>query len=142
MCDGSATKKEDSLRPIPPGRNPFYTDHAPDRHHVPVHLLATLAILAGGLHGLVTKGPTTPVCRAGKPCSAPAQVTLLFRRAGHVYHARSTAVGLYLIALPAGFYTVTTAERIGLTRNIRPARVHVRAGHLDAIDFRIDTGIR
>jgi hypothetical protein len=115
-----------------------------------VHLLATLAILAGGLHGIlagglhgtVTKGPTTPVCRAGQPCSGPAQVTLLFRRAGHVYRARSTAVGLYGIALPAGFYTVTTAERIGLARNIRPARVHVRAGHLDAIDFRIDTGIR
>jgi hypothetical protein len=107
-----------------------------------VHLLATLAILAGGLHGTVTKGPTTPVCRADEPCSGRARVTLLFRSAGHVYRARSTAAGLYRIALPAGYYMVTTAERIGLTRNIRPTRVHVRAGHLDAIDFRIDTGIR
>jgi hypothetical protein len=107
-----------------------------------MHLIATLAILASGLHGTVMKGPTTPVCRAGQPCSAPAQVTLLFRRAGHVYRARSSANGLYRITLPAGYYTVTTAERIGIARNIRPARVHVRMGHLDALDFRIDTGIR
>jgi hypothetical protein len=107
-----------------------------------MHLIAMLAILASGLHGTVTKGPTTPVCRAGQPCSAPVQVTLVFRRAGRVYRARSTAAGVYRIALPAGYYTVATAQRIGITPNIRPARVHVRAGHLDAIDFRIDTGIR
>jgi hypothetical protein len=111
-------------------------------HHVLVHLLATLAILAGGLHGIVTKGPTAPVCRAGQPCSASVQVTLLFSRAGRVYRARSSAAGAYRIALPAGYYSVTTSERIGMTRNVRPARVHVRAGHLDRLDFTIDTGIR
>jgi hypothetical protein len=107
-----------------------------------MHLLATFAILAAGLHGTVTKGPTTPVCRTDRPCSAPAQVTLLFRRAGRVHRVRSTPTGAYRIALPAGYYTVTTAERIGITRNIRPARVHVRRGHVDTIDFQIDTGIR
>jgi hypothetical protein len=107
-----------------------------------MHLIATLAILASGLHGMVTKGPTTPVCRAGEPCSAPVQVTLVFRRAGHVYRARSSQMGLYRITLPAGYYTVATAERIGIVRNIRPARVHVRLGHLDALNFQIDTGIR
>jgi hypothetical protein len=107
-----------------------------------MRLIATFAILVSGLHGTVTKGPITPVCRAGQPCSGPAQVTLLFRRAGHVYWARSTVVGRYRVALPAGYYMVTTAERIGIVRNIRPARVHVRAGQLDTIDFRIDTGIR
>ena len=30
-----------------------------------MHLIATLAIVAGGLHGIVMKGPTQPVCRAG-----------------------------------------------------------------------------
>ena len=54
----------------------------------------------------------------------------------------STATGAYRIALPAGYYTVVTAEKIGITRNIRPQRVHVRAGHEDALNFRIDTGIR
>jgi hypothetical protein len=110
-----------------------------------MHLIATLAIVAGGLHGTVMKGPTQPVCRAGQPCSAPAQVTLLFRRSGptsRLYRTRSTATGAYRIALPSGYYTVTTVEKVGIARNIRPQRVHVRAGHQDALNFQIDTGIR
>jgi hypothetical protein len=107
-----------------------------------MQLLATVAILVGGLHGTVTKGPTAPVCRVGHPCNGPAQVTLVFRRAARVYRARSTPTGAYRITLPAGYYTVTTLERIGLTRNLRPQRIHVRAGHVDQLDFQIDTGIR
>jgi len=110
-----------------------------------MHLIATLAIIASGLHGTVTRGPTVPVCRAGQPCSAPAQVTLVFRRTGpapRILRTRSSTTGAYRITLPAGYYTVTTAERIGTTRNIRPQRVHVRAGHQDALNFHIDTGIR
>lgn len=101
-----------------------------------------LAIAVSGLHGTVTKGPTTPVCREGIPCSAPAQVTLLFRRAGRTTRVRSSATGAYRADLAPGYYTVTTTERIGITRNIRPERVHVRAGHVDRLDFTIDTGIR
>jgi hypothetical protein len=107
-----------------------------------MHAIAMLAILASGLHGTVMKGPTAPVCRTGVPCSAPASVTLVFRRAGHVYRARSTQAGAYRITLPAGYYTVTTKERIGIGRNIRPQRIHVRAGRNDRLDFEIDTGIR
>jgi hypothetical protein len=108
-----------------------------------VHLLATIAIaLTSGFHGTVLKGPTRPVCRAGEPCSAPAQVTLVFRRVTRIYRVRTTAAGTYRIALSAGYYTVSTAERIGITRMIRPQRVHVRAGHNDKLDFLIDTGIR
>lgn len=111
-----------------------------------MHAIAALLIAVAGLHGTVTKGPTAPVCRVGQPCSAPAQVTLLFRRAttpaARVYRTRSTTTGTYRITLPAGYYTVTTAERIGITRNIRPLRVHVRAGHNDQVNFQIDTGIR
>jgi hypothetical protein len=112
-----------------------------------VHLLATLAILASGLQGTVTKGPITPVCRPATPCSAPAQVTLSFTRIvspGHYcfYWLRTSATGRYRAILPPGYYTVKVKERIGITPNIRPARVHVRAGHVDTINFRIDTGIR
>jgi hypothetical protein len=110
-----------------------------------MHAIAMLVIAVSGLHGTVTKGPTVPVCRAGQPCSAPAQVTLLFRRAvpaARVYRTRSTATGTYRIILPAGYYTVTTVERIGIMRNIRPMRVHVRASHNDLLNFQIDTGIR
>ena len=101
-----------------------------------------LAVLLSGLHGTVTKGPTMPVCRVGEPCSAPAQVTLLFRRAGHTYRTRAGANGRYRITLAPGYYTVSTVERIGITRNIRPAAVHVRRAHDDRLDFSIDTGIR
>src|SRR3954454_16316849 len=111
-------------------------------HDDRVALFAVLAIALTGLHGTVSKGPTTPVCRVGTPCSAPAQVTLLFQRAGRTTRVHTTATGTYTARLAPGYYTVKTVERIGITPNIRPQRVHVRAGHLDRLDFRIDTGIR
>jgi hypothetical protein len=104
--------------------------------------LVALAILLSGLHGTVTMGPTMPVCRVGQSCSGPAQVTLLFRRADRIYRSRSAPNGAYRITLPPGYYTVTTLERIGITRNIRPRAVHVRRGYNDKLDFSIDTGIR
>jgi hypothetical protein len=101
---------------------------------------------AAGLYGLVKKGPTKPVCSVGKPCDAPAQVTLLFSHttpAGpKLYSVRSKSTGAYRIGLPSGSYTVTTKERIGISRNIRPRHVHVRRGHWDKVNFFIDTGIR
>jgi Carboxypeptidase regulatory-like domain len=105
-------------------------------------LVALAAVLVSGFHGTVMKGPTVPVCRVDEPCTAPAQVTLVFRRAGHTYRTRSGANGAYRISLPAGYYTVSTVERIGITPNIRPHAVHVRRGHNDRLDFSIDTGIR
>jgi hypothetical protein len=110
-----------------------------------MQLLLAVVVAVSGLQGLVTKGPTTPVCRVGRPCTAPAQVTLLFRRTlpvARTYRARSGADGRYRIVLPPGFYTVSTVEKIGLARNIRPVRVHVRTAHVDRLDFSIDTGIR
>ena len=69
-------------------------------------------------------------------------MTLLFQRAGRTTRVRSTATGR-LPAIPSpGYYTVATAERIGITPNIRPQRVHVRAAHVDRLNFSIDTGIR
>jgi hypothetical protein len=105
-------------------------------------VLVAIAVLVGGLHGVVTKGPTMPVCRVGQPCSAPAQVTLVFRRPGHVYRTRSGSDGSYRVRLPAGIYAVSTVERIGISPNIRPRNVKVRTGHDDRLDFSIDTGIR
>ena len=110
-----------------------------------VGVRAVLAVVAtvSGLQGFVHKGPTQPVCRVGDPCNAPAQVTLLFRRNGRVFRTRSaSADGRYRIVLAPGYYTVTTLERIGTTRNIRPLAVHVRRAHVDRLDFSIDTGIR
>jgi hypothetical protein len=103
---------------------------------------AAEAATAGGLHGTVRRGPTAPVCRPGVPCDAPApNMTLTFARAGLVRSTRTDAHGSYRITLPAGTYLLgTDARRFG--RIPRPARVEVRAGHSDKIDFTIDTGIR
>jgi hypothetical protein len=119
-------------------------------------LLITLASPTGatpattttsGLYGTVAKGPIRPLCQTGQPCTAPAQVTLLFThpntaRTPATFSTRSTTTGNYRVSLTPGHYTVTTKERIGITRNIRPNQVHVRAGHWDNINLLIDTGIR
>lgn len=118
-----------------------------------IALLATAALVSAaapaatrpnGLYGVVRKGPTSPVCRVGSPCTAPAQVTLVFSKAGkQVGRIRSTkATGAYRIGLAPGYYTVSTVEKIGIDRNIRPRNVHVRRGHWDKLNFSIDTGIR
>ena len=109
-------------------------------------VLASLAAAAppptGGFRGLVFKGPIRPVCTSDEACDAPASVTLLFSRAGRTTAARSASDGRYRVLLPAGIYTVTTKEKIGIQRNIRPRNVKVRSGHVDQLDFFIDTGIR
>jgi hypothetical protein len=97
---------------------------------------------SSGLHGKVTRGPIMPVCREDKPCSGPAAVTLVFTRAGApAVRTRSGADGLYRVTLRPGYYTVTTTLN-GPSKQPRPTRVHVRRGHVDRLDFSIDTGIR
>jgi len=96
----------------------------------------------GGLHGTVKRGPITPVCRVGVPCDGPAaHIVLVFSDARVVRTTRTDANGGYRIKLPAGFYIVHTNAR-PFARTPRPAKVRVRAGHSDTIDFTIDTGIR
>ena len=109
-----------------------------------MHFLLSLALAGSGLYGMVSRGPTTPVCVMGKPCSAPAAgAKLLFRRSGHVYGRVTVAKnGSYAVHLPPGVYVVVVkpAPRIG--RGIEPRRVRVRPGPARERDFQIDTGIR
>jgi hypothetical protein len=102
------------------------------------------ALHRSGLYGVVRKGPITPVCQAGTPCDGPARVTLFFwRSAKQVARVRSaSATGSYRIGLAPGYYTVTTDEKIGVDRKIRPRTAHVRLDHWDKLNFFIDTGIR
>lgn len=100
------------------------------------------AVPGSGLYGKVMRGPITPVCRVGVPCDAPARdVVLTFSRASFVRETRTNEQGAYRIELPAGIYSVRTNSK-PFGRTPRPARVRVRAGHLDKIVFTIDTGIR
>jgi hypothetical protein len=116
-------------------------------------LLTTIALLVsasaqatvrrGGLQGLVTRGPITPVCAAEVPCDGPApHVTLLFSRNDRVVGQVVTdARGRYALRLPAGFYQVHRPAT-SFDRKLDPNRVRVYAGRLTHVDFSIDTGIR
>jgi|tagenome__1003787_1003787.scaffolds.fasta_scaffold20537935_2 hypothetical protein len=97
---------------------------------------------ASGLHGLVTRGPTAPVCRTGVPCSRPAaHVVVQFVREGRVAGtARTDAKGGYRIVLPADAYTLRIARRFGVS--ISPKQALVRTAAMRRLDLRIDTGIR
>jgi hypothetical protein len=107
-------------------------------------LIAIAATLLSGLHGIVTRGPTTPVCRVGIPCSAPAAgAVLVFSREGHVV-ARITvgARGRYTVRLAPGLYAVTVSPTPKIGSGIQPRTVRVPRGLDVRQDFSIDTGIR
>jgi hypothetical protein len=109
-----------------------------------VSALIAALVLASGLHGIVTRGPITPVCRVGVPCSAPAVgAVLVFSRVGHATtRVRVGAGGRYSVRLAPGYYRVTVSPASQVGSGVRPNRVHVTCG-LDArLDFSIDTGIR
>jgi hypothetical protein len=105
---------------------------------------ASATVRRGGLDGVVTRGPITPVCVAEQPCDEPAKnVTLLFSRSDHVVGRVVTdAAGHYRLRLPAGAYTVRRPSTAALDRKLEPNRVRVYAGRLSRVDFSIDTGIR
>jgi hypothetical protein len=118
-------------------------------------LLAGLALAAAAaaeatpppgasMHGLVMRGPVTPVCAIEQPCDAPARgVTLVFTRNGRVFgRALTDAAGRYRLRLPAGVYTVRRGSVSGADRRLDPTRARARAGLDVRIDFHIDTGIR
>ena len=95
-----------------------------------------------GLHGVVTRGPVTPVCVQGKSCDEPAVgVTLVFKRDGEVVRrVKTNAHGKYRVRLVAGRYSVMLAN--AGVRQLEPTVVRVRPGRFARRDFSIDTGIR
>jgi hypothetical protein len=105
--------------------------------------LLALALALTGIHGVVTRGPTMPVCQMGKPCSEPAVgTTLVFSRGGTVAgRARAGAGGRYTARLVPGLYAVRVSppQRIG---GLKPSQIRVLAGAPRRVDFQIDTGIR
>jgi hypothetical protein len=106
-------------------------------------VLLALALTVTGLHGVVTRGPTMPVCKVSTECTQPAVgAVLVFSRAGVVAaRAQAGAGGRYAVRLPPGFYAVRVSppQKIG---GLTPHGVHVRSGVNARVDFQIDTGIR
>ena len=97
-----------------------------------------------GLHGVVMRGPTQPVCVRGVPCSEPAAgVTLRFVRHHRVAaRARVRKNGTYSVRLAPGIYAVVSAPRSTIGLGVRPQRVRVFVGPPRQLNFFIDTGIR
>jgi hypothetical protein len=103
-------------------------------------MLLASVVLTSGLHGTVTKGPTTPVCQVGMPCTAPAaHTTLVFTRAGVAKRTATDTDGRYRITLAPGYYAV---RAVGARFGMRPTKVHVSRGPNLRLNFSIDTGIR
>jgi hypothetical protein len=119
---------------------------------VALALLAALALGCGsagggtsgtGLRGYVKRGPTTPVCRVGVPCTEPARgVKLFFSRSGKVAATATTnKKGWYRVTLRPGRYTVRTNKR-GPEATPQPRAATVATSTVKRRDFLLDTGIR
>jgi hypothetical protein len=106
-----------------------------------MHVLLTALVL---LHGTITRGPTTPVCQVGTPCTEPmAGALLVFTRGGSVAaRARSDAHGLYSVRLRVGTYTVSMDVRPKLGSGVKPQTITLRRAVPTRINFFVDTGIR
>lgn len=109
-----------------------------------MNALLALTLALSGFHGVVTRGPTTPVCRVGKPCSEPAVgAVLVFSHDGRVAaRVRAGSGGRYAVYLQPGFYMVQVAPSPKIGTGLRPRQVRVRGGIFGRLDFAIDTGIR
>jgi hypothetical protein len=105
---------------------------------------AGAATTSSGLWGVVERGPITPVCVIGTPCSAPARnVTLVFVRGGReIRRATTDRRGRYRVRLAPALYSVRLVHAPRVGRGLEPARARVRAGRFVRVDFFIDTGIR
>jgi len=104
-----------------------------------VHALAVALVL---LHGVVTLGPTRPVCADGVSCTKPAaHVELVFRRGTSTpVRVRTDAQGRYAVRLRRGTYSVAVSPAPRIGSGLQPRTVALRAPR--RLDFRLDTGIR
>jgi hypothetical protein len=123
---------------------------APGTYHVSLRVRGTSAVApftiaaaASGLFGTVVISPSTPVCQAGKPCTAPAAgVKLTFSQGGKdVQSVVTSSAGHYRLGLAPGVYSVRPVTRSKIDR-LAPTTVTVAPGVAGPRNFTLDTGIR
>jgi hypothetical protein len=104
---------------------------------------ATGTRLKSGLHGVVMRGPTKPVCEDTEPCEEPAVgVVLQFWQNGRLAaQVKTVRGGRYVVRLRRGRYAVKTLRRYPGT-GLTPRAVRVPAARLARVDFHLDTGIQ
>jgi hypothetical protein len=108
---------------------------------------AVSATSPSGLRGVVLIDPAYPVCKAGQPCTRPAEnVRLDFSRNGQVVaRTRTGDEGVYQVRLAPGTYSVTapspSPKKVG-RRTLFPRRAAVLSGSYRRVVFRLDIGIR
>ncbi len=104
----------------------------------------------GTVEGVVSVGPSQPVCRVGEPCTVNMTgYSLVFtKQCSSLCPALSRAAplagdGSYSIALPAGTYSVTLSSCPWLRcSSAVPRTVSVDSGQTTFLNITIDTGIR
>lgn len=99
--------------------------------------------VSSGLHGVVMRGPTKPVCREGDSCEAPAKgLVLQFRRDGQIKaQVKTTLSGTYLVRLRPGSYAVSTPGLRPVQR-LTPQVVRVPRDRVGRADLYLDTGLQ
>ena len=102
--------------------------------------VAILATLLSGLYGVVTRGPTTPVCRVDVPCTAPyGHSTLVFSRLGVTRRVTTDDKGKYRIGLTPGRWSLRVQNA---HFGSKPAAVTVPSARYAKLNVSVDTGIR
>jgi hypothetical protein len=105
-----------------------------------VTAVAILAALFSGLYGVVTHGPTKPVCRVDQPCTAPyGHATLVFSRSVATRQVTTDAAGRYRLGLAPGRWSLGVK---GAQFGMRPTAVTVPRGRYVRLNVFVDTGIR
>lgn len=96
-------------------------------------------VATGGVYGTVIKSPTTPVCKEGVPCSAPAVgVTIqALRGTSVVAHAVTDTQGRYRFRLAPGRYALRVQRTF--KSQVVPVVVGTAWVHKNVL---LDTGIR
>ena len=110
---------------------------------VAVGATTATATAPSGIRGNVIRGPLSPVCREGTPCTGPAGgVVLIVLRGGQrIAKTTTTAAGTYRFVLPPGTYVVRTL-RTSMAGSLQPHTVRVRQARFTIANFEIDTGLR
>lgn len=97
---------------------------------------------SSGITGVVTIGPTSPVCVEGKPCSKPysATILVLLPDGQKITEFKSDASGNFNIALNPGKYILESEKN--RFPQMRRQMVEVFWGQYTTVNIYFDSGIR